>query len=233
MPLYLRERDPVPILQEAGWAPGQVWTGAKNLAATGIRSPDLPARSESLYQLRYPGPVQESAMLNKIWHSIMWRRNKKILATTVTICTTRFNSKMLCFLPVHFIMCVHVVLEINSFNHLDFAMEMRFVYWEVGTGFFLYCWDEFHVSVIPWLRQLVASFSQRWPWLEPGPEQMGIMVNKYALEKASLWVLCSTVKIVFTEGQTSKALGPSKESNAISDIEKCQRRELSLFLSFQ
>jgi hypothetical protein len=32
-----------------GWAPGPIWMGAKNLAPTGIRSPDPPARSESLY----------------------------------------------------------------------------------------------------------------------------------------------------------------------------------------
>ena len=51
-----RERDPVPIVQETRWAPGPVWTGAENLASTGIRSPDHPARSESLYSLRYPGP---------------------------------------------------------------------------------------------------------------------------------------------------------------------------------
>ena len=25
-------KDPVPIVQEAGWAPGKVWTGAENLA---------------------------------------------------------------------------------------------------------------------------------------------------------------------------------------------------------
>ena len=25
-------KDPVPIVLEAGWAPGPVWTGAKNLA---------------------------------------------------------------------------------------------------------------------------------------------------------------------------------------------------------
>jgi hypothetical protein len=41
----------------AGWAPRQEWTGAENLAPTGIRSPDRPARSESLYRLRYPGPL--------------------------------------------------------------------------------------------------------------------------------------------------------------------------------
>jgi hypothetical protein len=40
--------DPVPLVQEAGWAPGPVWTCAKNLAPTGIRSPDRPARSRTL-----------------------------------------------------------------------------------------------------------------------------------------------------------------------------------------
>jgi len=50
-------KDPVPILQEAGWAPGTVWTGAENLAPTGIRSPDRPVRTESLYRLSYPGPL--------------------------------------------------------------------------------------------------------------------------------------------------------------------------------
>jgi hypothetical protein len=29
-------KDPVPVVQEAGWAPGPVWTGAKNLVPTGI-----------------------------------------------------------------------------------------------------------------------------------------------------------------------------------------------------
>jgi hypothetical protein len=49
-----QERDPVPIVQEAGWAPGPVWTAAENLAPTGIRSQDRPARSESLCRLHYP-----------------------------------------------------------------------------------------------------------------------------------------------------------------------------------
>jgi len=49
-------KDPVPIVLEAGWAPGSVWTGAENLALNGIRSPDRPARSELQYRLRYRGP---------------------------------------------------------------------------------------------------------------------------------------------------------------------------------
>ena len=47
-------KDPLPIAQEAGWASEPVWIGAENLAPTGIRSPNLPARSESLYRLSYP-----------------------------------------------------------------------------------------------------------------------------------------------------------------------------------
>ena len=31
-PLFAPEKDPVPIVQEAGWAPGLVWTGAEILA---------------------------------------------------------------------------------------------------------------------------------------------------------------------------------------------------------
>ena len=48
-------KDPVPIVQETGWASEPVWIGAENLAPTGIRSPDLPARSYSLYRLSHPG----------------------------------------------------------------------------------------------------------------------------------------------------------------------------------
>ena len=47
-------KDPVLIVKKTGWAPWQVWTGAENLASSGIRSPDRPPRSKSLYRLRYP-----------------------------------------------------------------------------------------------------------------------------------------------------------------------------------
>jgi len=53
-PLFTPEKDLVPIVQEAGWASGPVWTGAENLVPTGIQSPDRPARSQSLYWLCYP-----------------------------------------------------------------------------------------------------------------------------------------------------------------------------------
>ena len=50
--LPLGKTDPAPDVQEAVWAPGPAWTGAENLAATGIRSLDRPGCNESLYWLR-------------------------------------------------------------------------------------------------------------------------------------------------------------------------------------
>jgi hypothetical protein len=49
-------KDQVSILQEAGWVPGPVRTGAKNLFPTGIRSPDRPARSSVAIPNELPGP---------------------------------------------------------------------------------------------------------------------------------------------------------------------------------
>jgi len=48
-------KDPVTILEEAGWAPGPVWTGAENLVSSGIRS-DRPARSSVAIPTELPDP---------------------------------------------------------------------------------------------------------------------------------------------------------------------------------
>jgi len=52
-PHFTPGEDPVPIVQEAGWAPGPDWTGEKS-RSNRDSIPDLPARSQSLYQLNYP-----------------------------------------------------------------------------------------------------------------------------------------------------------------------------------
>jgi hypothetical protein len=55
-----------PLYRRPGWVSGPVWTGAENLALAGIRSPDRPARCESLYRLSYPG-----APVNVFWSNFM------------------------------------------------------------------------------------------------------------------------------------------------------------------
>ena len=56
-PLFTRERPGTKCT--GGWVGlGTGLDGTENLAPIGIRYPDRPARSESLYRLRYPGPLQ-------------------------------------------------------------------------------------------------------------------------------------------------------------------------------
>ena len=50
-------KKPVPIVQDAGKAPGPVWAGAEYLAPTGFRSPHPAVRIELLKQLRHPAQL--------------------------------------------------------------------------------------------------------------------------------------------------------------------------------
>ena len=55
-PHFTPAKDPVPILQEAEWAPGPVWKGGKSRPHRDS-IPDRPARSQSLYRLSYPAHI--------------------------------------------------------------------------------------------------------------------------------------------------------------------------------
>jgi hypothetical protein len=52
-PHFTHEKDPVPIVQEAGWAPGPVWKDGKSRPHRDL-IPYHPARSQSLYRQSYP-----------------------------------------------------------------------------------------------------------------------------------------------------------------------------------
>jgi len=49
-------KDPVPIVQEAGWAPGSICTSGKSRPHRDS-IPDRPACSQSLYRLSYPAHI--------------------------------------------------------------------------------------------------------------------------------------------------------------------------------
>jgi len=55
-PQFTPGKEPVPILQDAGWAPGSVWTGGKSRPHRDS-IPDRPARSQSLYRLSHPAHI--------------------------------------------------------------------------------------------------------------------------------------------------------------------------------
>ena len=58
-------KNPLPTVQEVGWAPRPVWMGAENLAPTGIRSADRPGRNETLYRQSYRGPCDEKVCVQE------------------------------------------------------------------------------------------------------------------------------------------------------------------------
>jgi len=64
-PHFTPGKHPVPILQEAVWAPGPVWTGGKS-RPNRDSIPHSPARSQSLYGLSYRAPHYMHVYIYKI-----------------------------------------------------------------------------------------------------------------------------------------------------------------------
>jgi len=63
-------KDPVPILQEAGWVPGPVWTGGKSRPHRDS-IPDRPARSQSLYRLSYRTTMYQCVRFILFWNDTL------------------------------------------------------------------------------------------------------------------------------------------------------------------
>ena len=64
-PHFTPGKDPVLIVQEAGWAPGPVWTGGKSRPHRDSIA-YRPARSQSLYQLSYPAHCNNMYVIKKM-----------------------------------------------------------------------------------------------------------------------------------------------------------------------
>ena len=77
-PHFTLGKDPVPILQEAGWAPGPVWTGAENLVSTGNRSRTVQPASSVAIPTELPSP-QLPPYLQVKWQLIIRRGAKRKL----------------------------------------------------------------------------------------------------------------------------------------------------------
>ena len=75
-PHFTLGKDPVPILQEDGWAPGPVWTDGKSRPHRDS-IPDRPARSQSLCRLSYPAHLL--AILKKLKQTDNERRKRVCL----------------------------------------------------------------------------------------------------------------------------------------------------------
>ena len=59
-------KDPVPIVQEAGWAPGPVWKYAENLASPGFNPRTFQPVASRYTDYAIPAPISVSDV-SKIW----------------------------------------------------------------------------------------------------------------------------------------------------------------------
>ena len=101
-PHFTPGKDPVPILQEAGWAPGPIWTGGKSRPHRDS-IPDRPARSQSLYRLSYPAHMcshilanlKNNSTFSAIWtyYVSTWHTLKNNLFLFVVLYKFRTNKK--------------------------------------------------------------------------------------------------------------------------------------------
>ena len=83
-PHFTPRKDRVPILEEAGWAPGPVWTGGKSRPHQDS-IPDRPARSQSLYRLSYPAHVLPSRNSKLLHVSNVFKNNNNKGEEEVTV----------------------------------------------------------------------------------------------------------------------------------------------------
>ena len=97
-PHFTPGKDPVPILQEAGWAPGPVWTGGKSRphrdSISGPSSPqsvaiptELPAHTLDLYIMKLKQHSKDVQGVTLLVCSISCRPSK---------CSVYFNNSYLC-----------------------------------------------------------------------------------------------------------------------------------------
>ena len=100
-PHFTPGKEPVPILQEAGWAPGPVWTGGKSRPHLDS-IPDRPVRSQSLYRLSYPDRIYIYIYIHTFSKVKSTGLNNHLQNTCKTVYTTCSCSLYSCFTTVIF-----------------------------------------------------------------------------------------------------------------------------------
>jgi hypothetical protein len=118
-------KDPVPILQQAGWAPGPVWTGVKSRPYRNSIPDDVKNVLQSKYQILYaiceisqePFTFCTSLLRLLYWNSwklsVLWCEFVMLKGITSVVCDEIYIG--LCWLSVHNGMS-NIKLISSSFN---------------------------------------------------------------------------------------------------------------------
>jgi len=118
-PHFIPWKDPVPILQEAGWAPGLVWTGGKSRPHRDS-IPDRPARSQSLYRLSC-----RAHFLSKVRRSDDW------------LSTWFYSAKSVCFACLTGSNCKIFWMFLNGPHHWFSRDKLDIQSWKLWSTFLM------------------------------------------------------------------------------------------------
>ena len=112
-PLFTSRKDPVHIVQEAGWAPGPVWTGAVSLAPPPGFDPRTVQPVASLYTDYATWPT---CSIISLWKP----ENQQVFWRSLTVCWTlalfRFTYQVFLLFPITLIHSVRILPAASSFN---------------------------------------------------------------------------------------------------------------------
>jgi hypothetical protein len=114
--LFTPEKDPVPIVQEAGWAPRPVWTGAENLTPYRDSIPQPSSPQPVATPTTLPGPLSTVVVNNsKIFRQVAY---KNFLTSLTPLITTVCKLQKIIILYLHThtpIMCITAKLTEPNF----------------------------------------------------------------------------------------------------------------------
>ena len=107
-------KDPVPILQETGWAPGSVWTGGKSRPHRDS-TPDRPSRNSVAIPTELPGPC-----FMHITYLFMSRRDNISLTTMISrniyvVHSSTFSRSHAAYCRVYESSAVRMILTLSAF----------------------------------------------------------------------------------------------------------------------
>ena len=125
-PHFTPGKDPAPILQEAGWALGPVWTGGKSRPHRDS-IPDHPARSQSLYRLSYPAHIYIYIYIYIYTHAHTHTHTHKFQQSALGVSVVEFYNSIL-FSATCFDSLTHHKGEPGKRENMDENYGVLYVY---------------------------------------------------------------------------------------------------------
>ena len=171
-PYFTPGKDPVPIVQEAGWAPEPGWTG-RITCPTGIRSPDHPAHSSFAIPTELPDPHK----LRCIWY---WYKDYSTIPSHVFVALVKATNTCGKAGLSH----THCRCSVTCFGPHALA------WWRVLT----WCNIDDSMTAEPDWRMFICSTTKQYEHYENTPSSRGTVLFSGLLDLSLSWGFLGRIK---------------------------------------